>query len=69
MFACCILTDLQLSLDAVLAAVTVLGLRGVVFSHHLDKLTRQRRVLHDSREEKEKEENLNNQLFCVAPFK
>lgn len=33
------LTDLQLSLDAVLAAVAVLGLCGVVLSHHLHKLT------------------------------
>lgn len=39
------LTDLQLPLDAVLAAVAVLGLRGVVLSHHLHELTRQRRVL------------------------
>ncbi len=38
-FCCmCALTDLQLSLDAVLAAVAVLGLRGVVLSHHFHKL-------------------------------
>lgn len=49
------LTDLQLPLDAVLAAVAVLGLRGVVLGHHLHEFTRQRRVL-----ERDKEENWLN---------
>lgn len=38
-------TDLQLSLDPVLAPVAVLGLGGVVLRHHLHELAGQRRVL------------------------
>lgn len=33
-----LLTDLQLPLDPALAALPVVGLRGVVFRHHLHKL-------------------------------
>lgn len=34
-------TDLQLPLDTILAAVSVLGLGCVVFCHHLHKLARE----------------------------
>lgn len=40
-----LLTDLQLSLNASLAALPVVRLRGIVFWHHLDKLTGQCGVL------------------------
>lgn len=40
-----LLTDLQLSLNAALAALSVVRLRGVVLRHHLDELPRQRGVL------------------------
>lgn len=39
------LTNFQLSLNAVLAAVPVFGLRGVVLCHHFHKLARQRGML------------------------
>lgn len=41
------LTNFQLSLNAVLAAVPVFGLRGVVLRHHLHKLAWQRGMLWD----------------------
>lgn len=45
-----LLTDLQLSLNASLAALPVVRLSGVVLRHHLDKFTGQRGVLMRQRE-------------------